>query len=133
MGLSKSKSKKLEKAKADKYFSQYIRERDTDYRGLAKCCTCGKWYDISKLECGHFISRRKEATRFDERNAHAQCKRCNRYHKGRQYEHSLYINERYGEGTAKELHIKAQQFCKRTQEDYHRIAKKYYKKLNQIS
>ena len=70
--MATSKNIKLAKAKADKYFSLFIRERDKD-KG---CVTCGKFTD--NKDCGHFLSRRFESTRFDEKNAHGQCQKCNR-------------------------------------------------------
>lgn len=59
---------------ADNAFSKFI---------LAKygknCYTCGN----PAADCGHFISRRHMATRYDERNARPQCTYCNRFRHGR--------------------------------------------------
>ena len=62
--------KKLVK-KLDTVFSLYIRDRDK------KCCTCGS---VKNLTCGHLITRSKYSTRWNERNAFAQCKSCNFRH-----------------------------------------------------
>lgn len=113
-------------AKADKYFSIFIRQRDSE-NGLARCVTCGKV--ISDPDCGHFISRRFQATRYDEQNAHAQCKRCNRFQNGNQYEHGKAIDRMYGEGVADELLVKSRMIYKRTTADFLTIAELYKQKI----
>ena len=127
--MRKSKSKKLAKKKADKYFSEYIRNRDTDHRQLGQCITCSEWKPKDKLDCGHFISRRFQATRYDERNANAQCLKCNRFENGNQYAHGKAIDKKYGKGTADELFNKSRMHCKRTKSDFERIAKEYKQKV----
>lgn len=124
-----SASKALAKAKADRYFSEYIRERDSK-NGVAICCTCGK--RVTEFDCGHFISRAQEATRFDPENAHAQCLSCNRFKHGRQYEHSQHIERLYGEGKAREIWIKSRMLCKRKQADYEHIAQTFKDLLEQL-
>jgi len=66
--------KKLKKD-LDKTFSEYIRERD-DY----VCITCGATRDNKVIQCGHLFSATKNSTRWDEKNAHAQCRGCNFKH-----------------------------------------------------
>jgi hypothetical protein len=68
-------------------FSKWIRERDN-----YTCYTCGKKYteggeyegnvSRSSIHAGHFISRRMNATFFDEMNVHAQCMFCNMWDYG---------------------------------------------------
>jgi len=117
---------KKSKAKADRYFSSFIRERDKD----KPCVTCGKYTD--KKDCGHFISRRFESTRFDEKNSHGQCQKCNRFEYGNQYEHSLKIDSMYGKGTSEELNIKSKMLCKRNKFDYEEIATYYREKIKTL-
>lgn len=53
--------------KLDDVFSKYI-------RGLSrKCFTCG----LPASQCGHFMKRGNDATRWDENNARPQCWNCN--------------------------------------------------------
>lgn len=125
--MRKCKTKSKSKHKADRYFSKYIRERDANYAGIATCITCGR--ATTDFDAGHFISRRYLATRYDERNCNAQCMKCNRFESGRQYEHGLAIDVKYGEGTAKELLGKSQTTTRFTQMDFEEIAKKYKDKL----
>lgn len=121
-----SKSKKLSKKKADKYFSLFIRKRDEN----KPCVTCGKF--TSYKDAGHFISREKESTRYDERNAHGQCLSCNRFKSGLQFEHGKAIDNMYGKGASDSLWIKSKMRSFRKQSDYERIAKKYKEKLEEI-
>jgi len=120
--LKPSKTSKLAKAKADKYFSLYIRERDKD----KPCVTCGKF--TRKKDCGHFLSRRFESIRFDEKNAHGQCEKCNRFEYGNQYEHGIQVDKIHGAGTAENLLMKSKMLCKRTKFDYEYIAQEYKEK-----
>ena len=74
---------------ADKWFSLYIRFRDAlEFQkevpdadiSFGRCCTCGKIGQWKYMDCGHFISRGRgggSGVRWDERNAHLQCKPCN--------------------------------------------------------
>jgi hypothetical protein len=112
------------KAIADKYFAQFIRKRDEH----KPCITCGSY---SKKDCGHFISRRFEATRYDEQNSHGQCQKCNRFEYGNQYEHGKQIDLLYGPGTSDKLLLKSKMLCKRNSNDYIEIAKFYKQKLNE--
>ena len=113
------------KAKADKYFQKFIRLRDKG----KPCITCGEY---RTLECGHFISRRFDSTRYDEKNAHGQCAKCNRFEYGNQFEHGTQIDLRYGKGTADLLLMKSKMLSKRTRIDYERIANFYKDKCKQL-
>lgn len=63
-------------AKLDKVFSRYIRLRDCMPNGYFRCISCGQIKPFEQADCGHFHSRRHMATRFDEDNAHAECRHC---------------------------------------------------------
>lgn len=127
-----SKSKKLAKKKCDKYFSKYIRHRDTDHRGIGRCITCPKHVSVKNADAGHFINRDRAATRYDERNVNLQCRKCNRFQSGNQYEHGLAIDRKYGEGTAEELLQKSKMRCRRSQDDYEWLAKEFKQKLEEV-
>lgn len=67
--------------KLDKVFSLYIRLRDSrafGYRGF-RCISCGEIKPFSKADCGHYYSRAKMSTRFDEDNCNSECSFCNRF------------------------------------------------------
>ena len=123
--MRKSKTNSLSKKKADRYFSEYIRLRDADSSGNVRCITCEKITHWQDADAGHFISRDKKATRYDERNVNAQCKTCNRFQSGRQYEHGKAIDLKYGAGTADELLVLSNQIIKANQAYYESMATTY--------
>lgn len=76
---SKSSSLSSLVGRLDKVFSKYIRLRDAMPSGMFRCISCGQIKPLSQADCGHFHSRTHMSTRFDEDNAHAECKFCNRF------------------------------------------------------
>ena len=64
MSKTKRPKKKPLINKADKLFSEFIRNRD------GKCVKCGR---VGVLHCHHIISRSCKAVRWDEDNAIALC------------------------------------------------------------
>lgn len=105
---NKSEQKNLSKLKkqADAEWSRYIRYRDGYYdRGQwwVTCITCGQEKPLKEMQCGHFVSRRVNVLRFDERNTNGQCVSCNMFNQGEQYLYSINVDLKYGPGTAKEL------------------------------
>ena len=126
MGVKKPVSKL--KKELDSWFSKYIRLRDATDMGVAQCFTCGKIDHYKKLQNGHFQSRRHHNTRWDEQNCAVQCISCNCFSQGEQFKFSVYIDSKYGSGTAQELEYKARQPLKMTRIDYvEKIS--YYKDL----
>lgn len=67
--------------KLDKVFSLFIRLRDSAAYNFKyfRCISCGQIKPFEQMDCGHFISRTHQATRFDEENAHGECRFCNRF------------------------------------------------------
>lgn len=102
------KKKKLKsvaslKKKLDTVFSRYIRLRDANDMGFCTCISCGKVDEWKSMHCGHFLSRRYNAIRFDERNAHAQCPACNLFLSGNAAEYLVALEKRYGREVVDEL------------------------------
>lgn len=64
------------KATLDRWFSLYIRLRDSDANGFGRCISCGKLVHYKEADCGHFINRQHMNTRYDERNCNLQCRSC---------------------------------------------------------
>ena len=93
--------------KLDRVFSEYIRLKHADHSGNCKCITCEKTFHYKNIDAGHFVSRRHIITRFDELNVFPQCKYCNRFLNGLQYEYGKAIDSRYGKGTADKLMAKS--------------------------
>ena len=99
----------------DKIFSKYIRLRDalatTGTTEYAVCVTCGRTKDQKyNMDAGHFVGRGAGAVRFDERNVHAQCKRCNMGGNPTAHlDYDAWIIERYGKRVRNELIKKGKQ------------------------
>ncbi len=122
-------SKRTKKNAAWRYFSKYIRLRDclktTGTLEYGKCFTCGKLVSLNMSDAGHFISRRFNATLFDETNVHLQCRFCNRFLNGNLLEYRRQLVKMYGEGYDIQLEDKATDIVKFTPQDYQDIASKY--------
>lgn len=129
-GSKTDRSKAMKKA--DTFFSKFIRLRDADEHGYVSCVTCGSRRHWREVDCGHFITRAKQATRYDERNCHAQCKGCNRFQGGKFLEHEAAIDRIHGRGTAEELKRKAMMPCRRAAIDFAHIAMEYKAKANEL-
>jgi len=103
-------------AKLDKAFSIFIRQRGaTD--GTNVCFTCGTRKPIAELHAGHFMSRGKYATRWDERNVQPQCVACNLYNNGQQFLFGQNLDKRFGIGTAQDIYIRSQRIGGHTKDD----------------
>jgi len=96
---------KLEKLKtrsdyikeAQREFNRYIRLRDA--KRLCICCAMplGLFSVGGAYDCGHYRSVGSAPhLRFDERNAHAQRKQCNRYGAGRAVDYRIGLVARIG-------------------------------------
>ena len=110
--------------KLDTIFSQYIRLKNS-VNEKATCFTCGKVDYWKKLQNGHFQSRKHYSTRWDEVNCQVQCAGCNVFKYGEQYKFSVNLDAKYGQGTAEDLSIKAQQIIKLSNFEIEDMIKKY--------
>ena len=85
--------------RAKKSCHDFIRARD------GSCISCGKHLS-GKYDAGHYFnSNDYPALRYDERNIHAQCPRCNSRHwkGGNLLEYRMGLVNRYGEAFVQEL------------------------------
>ena len=121
-------AKKLTRSKLvkqlDTIFSTYIRRKNS-VNDIATCFTCGKDDYYKKLQNGHFQSRRHYSTRWDETNCQVQCAGCNVFKFGEQFIFSQNLDIKFGEGTARRLHIKAQQIIKLSDAEIIEMIKRY--------
>tara|TARA_R110000782_G_C14603190_1_gene391272 strand:- start:148 stop:624 length:477 start_codon:yes stop_codon:yes gene_type:complete len=69
----------------DEQFSKYIRYKGADADGYSTCITCNKALHVTKLQCGHFVSRRYAVTRYEPDNVASQCVACNIFNQGEQW------------------------------------------------
>lgn len=99
----KTKSDYTKEAQAA--FNLYIRTRDAG----KPCISCGSMpesYYGGGIDAGHFLARGSQKgthKRFDTRNCHAQCKRCNRYLAGAVADFRDGLLARYGQDFVERL------------------------------
>ena len=117
--------------KLDVIFSIYIRRKDS-INDIAECVTCGKKSHWSKLQNGHWASRRHYSTRWDEQNCNVQCAGCNVFRAGEIYLYTKYLCSQYGENFPEELYIKSQKMVKFTDVDLIEMIEYYNNKINEL-
>jgi 5-methylcytosine-specific restriction endonuclease McrA len=98
MKTEKKKTYAQLKKKLDEVFSIFIRKRDK-----GKCFTCYRIFEWKQTDAGHFINRSHLATRWDERNVHAQCWGCNRFRNGKKEDYAVHLEQLHGHGILQEL------------------------------
>ena len=79
------------------------------------------------MQNGHFQSRKHYSTRWDEMNCQVQCAKCNVFNYGEQFIYSTKLDAKFGQGTARRLHIKAQKIVKFADFEIEEMIKKYKK------
>jgi hypothetical protein len=81
-----------------------------------------------KSHAGHYVSRRHLSTRWDETNVQVQSVAENRYNQGNAPVFAINLDDKYGEGTSKNLVLKSKEEFKPTKDWY--IEKiNYYKEI----
>jgi hypothetical protein len=115
-----------------KVFSEYIRQRDADSNGMCSCFTCGLVRHWKQMDCGHGIGRQHWGTRYNEKNNHAQCKRCNGFEGGKREIYKQRVDARYGKGTWDLLELSSRKAKKWGQFEIDQMEKYYKEKLNQF-
>lgn len=113
----------------DTVFSQFIRLRYAKNE-IAECVTCGKKDHWSKLQNGHWASRRHYSTRWDERNCNVQCASCNVFRAGEIYLYTKYLCSQYGDNFPEELYAKSQTNCKFTDVELQDMIDYYKQQVN---
>ena len=94
-------TRKSLRAKADRLFSIFIRERD------GNCCKhCGSTFQV---QCAHIISRRYSATRWAEDNAVALCKKHHMKWTHDPLGWEEWVDERFGKKRLRSLKVRARQ------------------------
>jgi len=120
-------------ASLDEWFSKYVRLSNADDNGMVNCFTCGvcqKWND--RIDAGHFQTRSKYSTRWDEMNVKPQCKRCNMTNGGQQYLFGQRLDEEYGKGTADQILFKSNQLAKFSTAELQEMIKDYKAKVKAL-
>jgi hypothetical protein len=121
---TKQTNRKAAVKQADIWFSRYIRKRDGN-----RCVTCGATKDI---QCGHVLSRAHYGTRWDERNAFAQCAGCNILHEYDPWPLINHFIKEYSERDMACLHDTYSTPTKYTTPAIIEVAKKYESEYNSL-
>jgi len=103
----------------------FIRLTYSNENGFVCCYTCDKIEHWKSLQNGHFVSRSKLATRYDEKNCRPQCSGCNLYGNGRPDVFGIKLTKEYGEGIVTGLYRQGQEvvryFPYQEKIDYYKI------------
>ena len=131
--MAKTTTSKL-KAKLDKLFSEYIRKRDSDHRGMCKCISCGKEAPAfgGSTHAGHLFSRRFLSIRFDPKNVNSQCAYCNTFLNGNQLKAARGVDAKWGEGTVAELESRMHTTVKLSRVDYEEAIENIKRKIKEL-
>ena len=118
MKASKKKpSKTVLVKKLDTVFSKYVRALySTD--GMVECYTCNCTKPIPEMHCGHFMSRRHYATRWEVDNCRPQCVSCNMFNQGQQYIFGKRLEAELGVGRVDQLRELRHEIMKYKTGDY---------------
>lgn len=127
---SPSRSKMV--AALDGWFSQWIRSKDADHAGRVPCFTCGVIRHWKEMDAGHFQTRVKYSTRWDEMNVKPQCKGCNLTNGGHQYIFGLYLDQLYGAGAAEEVVRRSNELRKFSTVELREMAALYHQKVIEL-
>ena len=113
--------------KLDTIFSEYIRRKYANKRGIVKCYTCNKkaYWKGQGMQNGHFISRASRILRWDERNCRVQCYACNCMRYGQNYIFAMNLNKEYGYDIAAKLLQQSRQLIKQTDFELQELINKY--------
>ena len=93
--------------KLDKVFSIYIRLRTADEFGMVTCVTSGLRGHWKTMQAGHFYTRGRYPTRWDETNVHVQSVQSNIFLKGDYINYTRFMIDKYGREYVDELEIKS--------------------------
>lgn len=129
---------KRAKARADEWFSKFIRLRDclettgTPEYGLCRTCRARKAFE--ELHNGHYIPGRYDSIRFREDVGHIQCNRCNgkQFLNGNMVAYTPFMVRRYGQEHVNRLWQIARETVQYKSTDYREFAKFWREKYNEL-
>lgn len=116
---------------ADRIFSQYIRLKNADEKGLVTCYTCPTTKHYTLMQNGHYIKRSNLYLRWDERNCRTQCPACNETLYGNMIEYSNRL-EKECKGVTDILRDEARLVHKPTRDEIRAVISEYTPKVNYL-
>lgn len=114
--------------KLDVVFSKYIRLSNADKNGYCICVTCKRKYHHTKIQAGHFMSRKHYSTRWLEDNVKPQCYGCNVMSQGKQFLFSKYL----GDKLSNELYNKSKEVTKFTIDELQDMISDYSERVKKF-
>lgn len=118
---------------ADKWFSIYIRIRDSDTNGITTCCSCSKKVQWRQSDAGHYVNRKHMSLRFSEINVNSQCRSCNRFDEGNIPAYGLFLQKKYGDDIIAKLLLTKQKTHKISKYELKEIANFYKVKAKDLA
>lgn len=116
-----------------KLTSRLVRLSASDHTGMCSCVTCGKTKHYKELQAGHFIPQAQgNAVKWDLRNIHPQCYRCNINLGGNGAEYYPYMEKRYGTKVVSELRRLSNTTVKLTIADHKEAIKLLEQQLKEV-
>ena len=118
-----------------KLTSQYVRQSQSDpHTGIGQCVTCGEVKHYKELQAGHFIPQAQgNAVKWDLRNIHPQCYRCNINLGGNGAEYYPYMEEVYGKEVIDELRRLSNTSVKITRQEHQEAIEDLNKLLEELN
>ena len=120
------------KTHLDTAFAMFIRLRDAMPNGMFRCISCGRLLPFDQSDCGHYINRQHMATRFNEKNCKAQCRKCNRFDEGNIQGYRRGLIAKYGEPTVLMLEAMKNQINKISDFEYRAMIDYYRKEVKRL-
>jgi len=130
--IKNSGQKNLNYKTTDKWFSKYIRLRDSDDTGILNCISCGIPIHWTKADAGHFIKRQFKSTRYNEKNCNGQCRKCNWLLQGNDIEYAKGLVKKWGPGIVERLEIAKNRTLPMGRFELKHIADYYRMRFNQM-
>jgi hypothetical protein len=124
-----SKERKPTKSQAKKRawtaFSQYIRQRYADEKGITRCVTCNMSAYWKNLQAGHFIPGRTNSILFEELCVFPQCYVCNIRKHGNLLNYYPFMLKHFGQQIIDKLKRQSKNTKQLSTNNYLDIEKKY--------
>lgn len=98
-----------------------------------QCPHCGVKLEYKTSQCGHFVGRTKQSTRYSLKNLVAIDKTCNFYRPEHPYSLGKFLNKLWGEGTADEQILLSNKKLKLSNEDRRLIYNIYKNALSKLN
>lgn len=109
-----------------------VRLKAADDNGYVTCVVCGvRRHYKNDMQGGHFISRKRTATKLMVENVHPECSGCNMPGSGHEAGWSHYMNEMYGQEFIEELHHISRQTKKYYREEVEEIKADFRRQIKE--